>query len=87
MTDREQNWETLGMLKRCIKHYTEARKKIYDKEVDLIVKNEEFELNLYDILSENEHKAIVEIIDSLILAEITRNELSAYKIEQRLKNS
>ena len=42
---------------------------------------------LFDILSEDEHKAIVEIIDSLILAEITRSELSAYKIEQRLKNS
>ncbi len=87
MTDREQDWETLGMLNRCIKHYTEARKKIYDKEVDLIVKNEEFELDLYDILREEEHKAIVEIIDSLILAEITRCKLSAYEIEQRLKNS
>ena len=85
MTERDVNWETLGFLKRCIKHYEDARKKIADKDFDIKLVSDEFELNLSDIISDDEHNAIVEIIDSLIYAEIARNKLSAHQIEKRLR--
>lgn len=87
MTERDVNWETHGLLKRCIKHYEDARKKIADKDFDIKLVSDDFELNLSDIISDDEHSAIVEIIDSLIYAEIARNELSLHRIEERLRKS
>lgn len=85
MDEKEMLWEILGTCQRTRVSCEKAREKIKSKDYDILIKSDEFELNMSDLLSQDEHNAIAEIIDSLILGEINRNKVQEFKAWEKLK--
>lgn len=85
MTQREVDFEILGSLLDKKQRCEEARKKLKDREAELMLTGEGYEFYVSDILSEDENRAIVEIIDSLIMSEIHLSDLRIPQIRARLE--
>lgn len=85
MTDREINWVLLGSMVETKRQCEEARRKMKDKEAELMLVGEGYEFYVSDLLSEDENRAITLIIDSLIMAEISVADLRIPQIKAKLE--
>lgn len=86
MTDREAIWEMIGECQQTRENCEKCREKIKDKDYEIILRADDFEYNLEDIISQEEHNAISEIIDSLLLGEIYRNKAEEFRHWEKLRN-
>lgn len=86
MTDKEAIWEMIGVCQRTRELCDKSREKIKDKDYEIILRSDDFEFNLEDILSQDEHNAIAEIIDSLLLGEIYRHKAEEFRLWEKLRN-
>ena len=87
MDDYQIKCEMLGTCQRCREHYEKVRKEIeyVNFNFDIIIKTEDIEFDMGDVLSEDEQKALITLMDSLIFGEINRLKTQETKLWEELK--
>lgn len=85
MTEREKNWEIFGVLQERRERCEKARQGLKNRDAEIMITGESINFYLSDVLSEDENKAILEIVDSLLMSEIAMADLRVPKIKERLR--